>query len=146
MQRSERSSGDYHTQHLLVSVIACFMSGRLMDRSPTARMPTVPTCAGTTYQVKPDDDCHKISISQNISTEWLIIDNDLPGFCHDFPTQGGLCLINTCEVYTVAQNDTCTSISRAHNITDAQLRSWNPVSPSRSCEIACVSPNFISPG
>ncbi|KAH6653368.1 hypothetical protein BKA67DRAFT_593299 [Truncatella angustata] len=42
-----------------------------------------------------------------IGTEWLLIDNDLFASCHNFPTEGDLCLINTCTVYTVLETDTC---------------------------------------
>ncbi|GJC83778.1 lysM domain-containing protein ARB_00327 [Colletotrichum liriopes] len=84
------------------------------------------TCAGSTYTVQSGDDCHSISLSEGISTEWLIIDNKLPAFCHEFPTNGTLCLVNKCAVYTVAEDDTCKSIARAHSITEAQLLAWNP--------------------
>ncbi|KAF8457847.1 hypothetical protein BDZ91DRAFT_785929 [Kalaharituber pfeilii] len=83
-------------------------------------------CAGTTYQIQPGDTCHSVSTSQGIGTAWLLMDNDLAAACADFPTSGSLCLVNTCSVYTVAQNDTCDSISSAHNITLAQFKSWNP--------------------
>lgn len=55
------------------------------------------------------------------------MDNGLTANCHGFPTSGTLQLRNTCKVFTVTQNSTCTTISKANNITVAQLRSWNPV-------------------
>lgn len=61
-----------------------------------------------------------------ISTSWLLTDNDLTANCVNFPTSGELCLINTCDVYTVQLNDTCLSIPKVANITQAQLKSWNP--------------------
>ncbi|GKT97447.1 lysM domain-containing protein [Colletotrichum tofieldiae] len=85
-----------------------------------ARLTTKDRCCGR------GDDCHSISLSEGISTEWLIIDNKLPAFCHGFPTNGTLCLVNKCAVYTVAEDDTCKSIARAHSITEAQLLAWNP--------------------
>ncbi|ETS74812.1 hypothetical protein PFICI_13296 [Pestalotiopsis fici W106-1] len=95
--------------------------------TPTSTVPTAtPTCAGSVYTIQPSDDCHSISLSQGIGTEWLIIDNSLVAFCHDFPTEGELCLVNTCDVYTVLESDTCKSIVRQHGITDSQLRAWNP--------------------
>lgn len=46
----------------------------------------------------------------------------------DFPASGNLCIVSTCNVYTVKANDTCDSIARASNITVPQLKTWNPVS------------------
>lgn len=62
----------------------------------------------------------------SIGTSWLLTDNDLKANCVDFPTSGALCLVNTCEVYTVTLNDTCSSIANTNNITQAQLKAWNP--------------------
>lgn len=36
--------------------------------------------------------------------------------------------MDTCSIYTVATNDTCSGIAKANNITEAQLKAWNPVS------------------
>ncbi|KAI0143678.1 hypothetical protein GGR57DRAFT_341918 [Xylariaceae sp. FL1272] len=106
-----------------------------MDITPTALTvwtPTstgvevTPTCAGETYEIRASDDCHLIAESQGISTSWLLQDNQLKSGCADFPASGSLCLAHTCEVYTVVANDTCESVSRAHNVTEAQFRAWNP--------------------
>lgn len=97
---------------------------------------TPPACAGKTYQIQPGDDCHSISTSQGIATSWLLSDNNLASFCTDFPTEGSLCLTNTCSVYTVQTNDTCKSVAKTSNITEALLISWNPVSlPALACDI-----------
>ena len=84
-------------------------------------------CRGTTYEIQSGETCRSISISQGIGTAWLLLDNDLTAACADFPTSGSLCIVNTCAIYTVATNDTCESITAQHNITLAQLKSWNPV-------------------
>ncbi|KAI0814080.1 hypothetical protein GGR55DRAFT_687075 [Xylaria sp. FL0064] len=94
--------------------------------------PTTTLCAGKMYEIQPGDDCHNISISQGISTGWLLFDNHLAAFCSDFPTSGSLCLVNTCSVYTIQTNDTCKSISKSNDITEALLTSWNP-SISKGC-------------
>lgn len=108
------------------------MTSDLTIPRPTTVVPTpTPTCAGTTYTIQPGDNCHSISLSQGIGTEWLILENDLAAFCHDFPTEGELCLVNTCTVHTVLESDTCKSIAKANDITEAQLRAWNPVSLTR---------------
>lgn len=56
----------------------------------------------------------------------MLIDNDLPAYCADFPADGTLCLINTCEVYTVQSGDTCDSVAAAYNLTVVQLQAYNP--------------------
>ncbi|KAI0424844.1 hypothetical protein F5Y09DRAFT_353023 [Xylaria sp. FL1042] len=99
--------------------------------SPEPSSTTTP-CAGKMYEIQPGDNCHNISISQGISTSWLLSDNNLASYCSDFPTSGSLCLVNTCSVYTVQMNDTCKSIAKATNITEALLISWNP-SISKGC-------------
>ncbi|KAJ0329025.1 hypothetical protein COL5a_004254 [Colletotrichum fioriniae] len=93
----------------------------------TTAVPTsTPTCTGKTYSIQPEDDCNSISVSQSIGTEWLLWDNELLAFCHKFPTEGELCLVNTCDVYTVVESDTCDKIAKAHGMTVTQLLSWNP--------------------
>ncbi|EFQ32525.1 LysM domain-containing protein [Colletotrichum graminicola] len=94
--------------------------------SVTEAPPTTTTCAGKTYVIQPNDDCFSISVSQSIGTEWLLQDNNLFAFCHEFPTEGNLCLVNTCDVYTVLESDTCKTITKQFGINDAQLRAWNP--------------------
>ena len=98
--------------------------------SPPAPVSTsggTPTCAGKTYQIQPADDCHSISLAQKIGTNWLLTDNSLPAYCANFPKNGSLCLVNTCDTYTVKANDTCPTIAASQNVTVAQLLSWNPV-------------------
>ncbi|KAL3423876.1 LysM domain-containing protein [Phlyctema vagabunda] len=94
--------------------------------TPTSNVPSVPTCAGISYTIQAGDDCHSISQSQSIGTSWLLADNDLTSACVDFPVSGSLCLVNTCTIYTIQMNDTCKTVSRAHNITETQFKSWNP--------------------
>lgn len=65
-------------------------------------------------------------MSQGIATSWLLLDNGLAAFCSDFPTSGILCLVNTCNVYTLQQNDTCDSVASKNHITTTQLLAWNP--------------------
>ncbi|KAI3543610.1 LysM domain-containing protein [Colletotrichum filicis] len=97
----------------------------LFTQTTAAPTPT-PTCTGKTYSIQPGDDCNSISVAQSIGTEWLLWDNDLLAFCHQFPTEGELCLVNTCDIYTVVESDTCDKIAKAHGMTVTQLLSWNP--------------------
>ena len=54
------------------------------------------------------------------------MDNDLPSRCNKFPKSGSLCIKNKCDVYTVKNGDTCSSVASAHNISTVQLRAYNP--------------------
>jgi LysM repeat protein len=96
--------------------------------SPTSTsVPTPTSCSGKEYTIQAGDDCYSISSSQGIGTAWLLANNDLLAYCADFSTSGKLCLQDTCDTYTVKHNETCDAIADAHNVTIAQLRSWNPV-------------------
>lgn len=95
--------------------------------TPTAPAAATPTCTGTAYTIQPGDDCYSISQSQSVGTGWLLDANDLSAWCSGFPATGSLCIANSCNVYTVQNNDTCVSIARTANITEAQLRAWNPI-------------------
>ncbi|KAL8350544.1 hypothetical protein RB598_005716 [Gaeumannomyces tritici] len=96
--------------------------------TPTGAQPT-PTCAGSTYAVQAGDTCLSISQSQSIGTGWLVDDNNLGAWCSDFPAPGtSLCIANKCQVYTLQPNETsCAAIARRSNITEAQLKAWNPI-------------------
>ncbi|OBT95526.2 hypothetical protein VE01_05175 [Pseudogymnoascus verrucosus] len=93
----------------------------------TTTAPPTSTCAGSAYTIQSGDTCHTISKTQGISTAWLLMDNNLQAFCNEFPTSGTLCLANKCPVYTVLATDTCSSIATAYNVTEPQLKAWNPV-------------------
>ncbi|GAP91634.2 hypothetical protein SAMD00023353_6400110 [Rosellinia necatrix] len=97
---------------------------------PTLTSPTpgpTPTCTGETYSIQPGDTCLSISTSQGVGTGWLLDDNNLSAWCYDFPSTGNLCINNPCTVHTVQANDTCRGIARGANITETQLKSWNPI-------------------
>ncbi|KAF2737440.1 hypothetical protein EJ04DRAFT_395349, partial [Polyplosphaeria fusca] len=94
--------------------------------STSATVPT-PTCSGESYRIKNKDTCYSISKSQGIGTGWLLTDNGLLANCINFPTNGTLCLKNTCKVYQIAIGDTCSSIAKKQKITAPQLQAWNLV-------------------
>ncbi|KAF2261302.1 hypothetical protein CC78DRAFT_522009 [Lojkania enalia] len=85
----------------------------------------VPTCGGKTYNINPGDTCYSISKSQSIGTEWLLTDNSLLAGCVNFPTEGPLCIKNTCNIYEVQPGDTCNLIADSYNLTVPQLQAWN---------------------
>ncbi|OBT52616.1 hypothetical protein VE04_06030 [Pseudogymnoascus sp. 24MN13] len=93
----------------------------------TTTAPPTSTCAGSAYTIQSGDTCHTISKTQGISTAWLLMDNNLQAFCNEFPTSGILCLVNKCPVYTVLAIDTCSSIATTYNVTEPQLKAWNPI-------------------
>lgn len=81
------------------------------------------------YTVKDDDDCHSISKSQRVSTFDLTGANNLPAYCSGFPEAGAdICIPESCDVYTVQENDTCFGIVGAldSTVSIVQLQSWNP--------------------
>jgi LysM repeat protein len=80
----------------------------------------------STYTIKPDDDCHKISNSQKVSTNNLLYLNNLQGGCANFPRPGQtLCMPRACNVYTVRARDTCRKITGGGGFTPSQLIAWN---------------------
>lgn len=96
-----------------------------MNHSATAPAAT-PTCSGTTVTIKKGDTCDTIAEANSISTWSLLANNGLDGGCANFPTNGTLCIEGSCPTYVVSANETCSSIAKAHNITEVQLMSFNP--------------------
>ncbi|KAI0398850.1 hypothetical protein F4802DRAFT_613319 [Xylaria palmicola] len=94
--------------------------------------PTNSTCTGRTYEVQSGDTCKSISKAQKIGTNWLLMDNNVPAYCADFPTNGTLCLGHSCPTITLEANSTCNGLAKANNMTYAQLLAWNP-----SIDLAC---------
>ncbi|KAF2994019.1 hypothetical protein E8E14_001179 [Neopestalotiopsis sp. 37M] len=116
---------------------------------------STPTCTGSSYTIQADDTCESISKSQSVGTMWLLLDNNLPAYCSDFPSSGSLCIQHTCNTYTVQTNDTCDSIQKAYGINYAQILAWNPqfdltcgnIDVTVGLEICVSSPgrNYTSP-
>ncbi|KAF7884612.1 uncharacterized protein EAF02_004948 [Botrytis sinoallii] len=70
------------------------------------------------YTIQEDDTCSSISESQQVATFYLMQANNLPGYCSEIPDPGtSLCIPQSCELYTVAANDTCYEIVQNHNVT-----------------------------
>ena len=74
------------------------------------------------------------------------MDNSLQTACANFPQNGSLCLINTCSVCTVQQNDTCDGISSANNISTTQLLAWNPTDIASGSNTDCGRWYNVYPG
>lgn len=83
-------------------------------------------------------------MSEGIGTDWLLTDNGLTAYCRDFPTTGTLWFINTCDVYTVAASDTCSSTAKAHNIRGAATRVEPGKSPISPLEVPAFIPDDIT--
>ncbi|KAL4862240.1 hypothetical protein BDV12DRAFT_203237 [Aspergillus spectabilis] len=110
-----------------------------------------PGCKGTKYTIQPGDTCQSISQQQGVGTAWLLYDNGLSAFCADFPTEGDICIQNTCETHVLTAEDTCTSLSRQNLVSEVQLYTWNPILDincrhiSRSVrDTICLSPGTVS--
>ncbi|KAK1252995.1 hypothetical protein MKX08_004182 [Trichoderma sp. CBMAI-0020] len=118
------------TKYPVTSPSAYTLSRTTKDASTTVTTATtgVPSCKST-YTIKKNDTCRSVSESQKVATFHLMQANNLPGYCSQFPPAGSdLCIPQSCNLYTVASNDTCYGIAQAHNGTFStrQLISWNP--------------------
>ncbi|KAI1104498.1 carbohydrate-binding module family 50 protein [Jackrogersella minutella] len=95
---------------------SCSIAGRPISKSTldyftATPTPTASACEGSTYTVKPSDDCYTISRNQGVGTAWLLADNGLGAYCSKFPAAGTvLCITNKCTTVTV----------------DTQFHAWNP--------------------
>lgn len=91
---------------------------------------SLPTVARTSkYTIEDDDTCNSVCKANNVSTFALLQRNNLNAYCEDFAPAGtDLCLPESCEIYTVQQNDTCHSVvaRQPHHVTITQLQAWNP--------------------
>ncbi|KAJ4392335.1 hypothetical protein N0V93_005961 [Gnomoniopsis smithogilvyi] len=121
------------SQSLYESMTAsCGIVGRpvvttTFDYFTAAPAPTAKVCEGSTYTIQASDDCYTISKSQDVGTDWLLADNDLEAFCTNFPAAGtSLCITKLCTTVTVPTNATCEAMATAANITETQLKAWNP--------------------
>ncbi len=96
--------------------------------SSTIATPTSQSC-NDNYTIKSGDTCNSVSIAQKASTFSLLYENGLQGYCTNFPTQGSICLPQTCDIYTVATKDTCYGIAQSFShektFSVSQLISWN---------------------
>lgn len=87
---------------------------------------TPAACGSPTYVIRPGDTCDSIATSQGTATWWLLLDNNLPAYCNNFPLNGTLCIAHSCKPYKVKPGDTCDSVATTNNITVTQLRTYNP--------------------
>ncbi|KAF4545498.1 Carbohydrate-binding module family 50 protein [Lasiodiplodia theobromae] len=94
--------------------------------SSTSAPATTPTCTGKSVPIQNGDTCDSIAADNSISTWNLLASNGLDGGCANFPSNGTLCVESSCETYQVSANDTCSGIAEAHNITQTQLKTYNP--------------------
>ncbi|CAG8971987.1 hypothetical protein HYALB_00003325 [Hymenoscyphus albidus] len=105
---------------------SCGVTNLPLATSTLSFSTTPAACTGKTYAITSGDSCYSISKSQGIGTAWLLSDNNLGAYCSDFPSSGNLCLTNTCDTVEVGVNSTCKEIAKAANITESQLKAWNP--------------------
>lgn len=99
------------------------------ETDPTATWTAPEKTCVSKYTIQEGDDCHSISKSQKVSTFYLMDANDLELYCSNFPGPGvEICIPPRCDVYTVQEKDTCSTVTRRLNYTTSttQLISWNP--------------------
>ncbi|PKK45567.1 hypothetical protein CI102_12544 [Trichoderma harzianum] len=95
---------------------------------------TTQTCHGTMVPVATNANCDDFARAHNIGTEQLLSLNGLTSGCVGFPgSRSSLCVEGSCKTYTVAMNDTCSSIVKKAGIADVQFLSWNPMLGTLSC-------------
>lgn len=99
-----------------------------VSSTSSAGATSTPQSCDDKYEIKGGDTCNSVSIAQKVSTFSLLYQNGLQGYCTNFPTQGSLCLPPTCNIHTVAENDTCYGITQSQQqyISISQMISWNP--------------------
>ncbi|RDW93890.1 LysM peptidoglycan-binding domain-containing protein [Aspergillus mulundensis] len=111
--------------------------------APTA---TAKPCEGRQVAIQQGDTCDSFAAANNVSTYRLLIDNKLQSGCANFPTEGSLCVIGSCQTHNVTKDDTCQGLASKYSITITQFRTWNQVLNSRCSNMdllvghmACVS-------
>ncbi|KAM7209978.1 hypothetical protein V8F06_014640, partial [Rhypophila decipiens] len=94
---------------------------------------TITPLATTTawYTVKTGDNCRSVSLAQGISTNDLLVTNELQSFCANFPAPGAKVCIPTakkCKPYQLKADlsDECRTIADKEGIRWVQFVSWNP--------------------
>ncbi|KAL4940189.1 hypothetical protein BDV06DRAFT_197177 [Aspergillus oleicola] len=89
-------------------------------------IPTPVACRGSTYIVQEADTCESISRSKSIATDRMIQRNNLDYACSSLVVGAQLCIEDTCTIYTVKANDTCSGIIQDQSFGLVQLIGWNP--------------------
>jgi hypothetical protein len=84
------------------------------------------TCTGSDYTVQSGDSCQSIAMAYGIATDNFITDNDLDYNCTTLILGDTVCMGDSCDLYQVQTNDTCTSILAGQTYNLVQLTSWNP--------------------
>ena len=92
----------------------------------TAEPTASPTCGGTKYTVKENDNCESISLANSVATDRMVDVNHLDYNCTTLATGQSLCIKDTCKLATIKMNQTCDDIVRDTGFSVYQLASWNP--------------------
>lgn len=95
----------------------------------TATDPRVPSMApfcSNPYQVKAEDTCGSIAVSQGVPTFSIIRAGGLDQRCSNLRPGALLCLPRPCELYQVQDVDSCDRITATRpGITGANIIDWN---------------------
>lgn len=133
-----------HNNLVTSSVFKSFTSScRISNMSPTppatsttfVSVPTTsggtptPTCSGKVHAISSGENCRSISLKESISTNELLLANELEAWCNNFPTSGTVCIPEKkkCQPHQLNYNgsDSCASLASQYNVTWAQIVSWN---------------------
>lgn len=89
---------------------------------------TTTACTGSYVAVPTGISCDDMAERHNISTDSLLMLNQLDGGCANWPGNlTKMCVEGVCNPYMVQPNDTsCLDLARNFNITLTQLLAWNP--------------------
>ncbi|KAL2786993.1 hypothetical protein BJX66DRAFT_341680 [Aspergillus keveii] len=121
-------------------------SSVLISSAPVPTATERPCDDGRKVAIQPGDTCDTFALAHNVSTYRLLIDNGLQSGCENFPSEGSLCVIGSCQTHNVSETDTCPGLASKYGITITQFITWNQVLNSRCTNIgtlvghmACVS-------
>lgn len=84
------------------------------------------TCTGIMYTARLGDTCESISKANSVATDRMIDLNSLDYGCTALTTGTQLCIQDTCNLYTIQQNQTCGDIVKGQPFSLVQLLGWNP--------------------
>ena len=87
---------------------------------------TTALCTGTPYTVQSGDTCASIAQANSVATDRFITDNRLDYNCTAITAGRQLCIPQSCLLYHVQADDTCSGILAGKGYSLNQLLSWNP--------------------
>ncbi|KAF8537777.1 hypothetical protein BDD12DRAFT_780083 [Trichophaea hybrida] len=106
--------------------------GSLKPRAGLSNVPNLgrkirrATCAFGSYTVVEGDTCETVSNKLSVSTEQLILLNNLDQNCDNLILGSTVCLPQSCSIYNVQSGENCASVAQEHGLTLQQFKNLNP--------------------